>query len=247
MRQVNRAGAEAPWGASLPVDQVIPALRAALISGRSAVLQAPPGAGKTTHIPIALLNEPWLGESKILVLEPRRLAALLGEHAGDTVGYRVRRDSRVGARTRIEVVTEGILTRMLQSDPTLDGVGLLIFDEFHERGIHADTGLALSLHSRSLVRPDLRIVAMSATLDGARVASLLDNAPIIMSEGRTYPIELVYAARPEARALASAVASKVVQALADDNGDVLVFLPGGGEIRRVARLLDGRASGAALR
>ncbi len=249
MRQVNRAGAEAPWGASLPVDQVIPALRAALISGRSAVLQAPPGAGKTTHIPIALLNEPWLGESKILVLEPRRLAAravthrmaqLLGEHAGDTVGYRVRRDSRVGARTRIEVVTEGILTRMLQSDPTLDGVGLLIFDEFHERGIHADTGLALSLHSRSLVRPDLRIVAMSATLDGARVASLLDNAPIIMSEGRTYPIELVYAARPEARALASAVASKVVQALADDNGDVLVFLPGGGEIRRVARLLDGR-------
>src|SRR5665213_3875581 len=128
MRQVNHAGAEAPRGASLPVDQVIPALLAALISGRSAVLQAPPGAGKTTHIPIALLNEPWLGESKILVLEPRRLAAravthrmaqLLGEHAGDTVGYRVRRDSRVGARTRIEVITEGILTRMLQSDPTL--------------------------------------------------------------------------------------------------------------------------------
>ena len=213
------------------------------------MLQAPPGAGKTTHVPLALLNEPWLGNSKILVLEPRRLAAravthrmaeLLGERVGDTVGYRVRRDTRVGARTRIEVVTEGILTRMLQSDPTLDGVGLLIFDEFHERSINADTGLALALHSRSLVRPDLRIVVMSATLDGARVASLLENAPVITSEGRTYAVDLSYTARPDVRALPAAVAARVLRALSDDTGDILVFLPGGSEIRRVAALLEGR-------
>ena len=163
------------------MDEVIPALRAALIAGSSAVLQAPPGAGKTTHVPLALLDEPWLAGSKILMLEPRRLAAravthrmaqLLGERAGDTVGYRVRRDTRVGSRTRIEVVTEGILTRMLQSDPTLEGIGLLIFDEFHERSVHADTGLALALHSRSLVRSDLRILVMSATLDDARASQL---------------------------------------------------------------------------
>lgn len=233
------------------MDEVIPALRAALIAGSSAVLQAPPGAGKTTHVPLALLDEPWLAGSKILMLEPRRLAAravthrmaqLLGERAGDTVGYRVRRDTRVGSQTRIEVVTEGILTRMLQSDPTLEGIGLLIFDEFHERSIHADTGLALALHSRSLVRSDLRILVMSATLDDARVATLLGDAPVITSEGRMYPIELVYSARPDARALSVAVASKVVNALSTDPGDILVFLPGGGEIRRVATLLEGRVA-----
>ncbi len=251
MRDVNRADAvaAAPWGERLPIDEAIPALRIALIGGTSAVLQAPPGAGKTTHVPLALLSEPWLGDSKILMLEPRRLATravthrmaqLLGERAGDTVGYRVRRDTRVGPRTRIEVVTEGILTRMLQSDPTLDGVGMLIFDEFHERSIHADTGLALALHTRSLIRPDLRIVVMSATLDGARVASLLDDAPIITSEGRTYPIEVMYRPKPDARELPSAVASAVMHALGNDRGDVLVFLPGGREIRRVAALLDGR-------
>jgi len=236
-------------GDRLPVDEAIPALRAALASGNSAVLQAPPGAGKTTHVPLALVGEPWLGDSKIVMLEPRRLAAravthrmaqLLGERAGDTVGYRVRRDTRTGPRTRIEVVTEGILTRMLQSDATLEGVGLVIFDEFHERSIHADTGLALALHSRSLVRPDLRILVMSATLDGARVATLLDDAPVIRSEGRVFPVELSYSARPDARGLAAAVASKVIDALNCNDGDVLVFLPGGAEIRRVATLLEGR-------
>lgn len=232
----------------LPVDDIVPALRAALASGTSAVIQAPPGAGKTTHIPIALLGESWLRGSKVLMLEPRRLAAravthrmaqLLGERAGDTVGYRVRRDTRVGPETRIEVVTEGVLTRMLQKDPTLDGVGLVIFDEFHERSIHADTGLALALHSRQLVRPDLRIVVMSATLDGARVAALLDGAPIISSEGRTYPVELIYSPRPDARSLVATVAAAIKRAVASDDGDILVFLPGGAEIRRVASLLDG--------
>lgn len=252
MRQDNHSATGTPWGSPLPVDDVIPAVREALGAGTSAVLQAPPGAGKTTHVPLALMNEPWLDGSKIVMLEPRRVAAravthrmaqLLDERVGETAGYRVRRDTRVGARTRIEVVTEGILTRMLQSDPTLDGVGLLIFDEFHERSIHADTGLALALHSRALVRPDLRILAMSATLDGARVANLLGNAPVITSEGRVFPIQLVYGARPDARSLAGAVAAKVLHALHTDQGDVLVFLPGGAEIRRVAALLEGSVSG----
>jgi ATP-dependent helicase HrpB len=252
MRQARTTSVNASSGTPLPVDEVIPTLRGALATGTSAVLQAPPGAGKTTHVPLALLHEPWLGDSKILMLEPRRLAAravthrmaqILGERAGDTVGYRVRRDTRVGPRTRIEVVTEGILTRMWQSDPTLDGIGLVIFDEFHERSIHADTGLALALHSRSLVRPDLRIVAMSATLDGARVAVLLGDAPVITSGGRMYPIELVYSPRPDGRALASVVASKVERALRDNSGSILVFLPGGREIRNTAAALDGRMPG----
>src|SRR6185437_6162779 len=248
---VDATGAELP-GARLPVDEAIPSLRAALAKGNAAVLQAPPGAGKTTHVPLALIGEPWLGNSKIVMLEPRRLATravthrmsqLLGERAGDTVGYRVRRDTRTGPRTKIEVVTEGILTRMLQSDATLEGVGLLIFDEFHERSIHADTGLALALQSQSLVRPDLRILVMSATLDGARVSTLLDDAPVITSEGRTFPVDLAYSARPDARGLAAAIASRIVSALDEnDDGDVLAFLPGGAEIRRVAMLLDGRVS-----
>jgi ATP-dependent helicase HrpB len=248
---VDTAGEWRP-ATRLPVDEALPALRAALTNGTSAVLQAPPGAGKTTHVPLALVNEPWLAGSRIVMLEPRRLAAravthrmaqLLGERAGDTVGYRVRRDTRTGPKTRIEVVTEGILTRMLQSDATLEGVGLLIFDEFHERSIHADTGLALALHSRSLVRPDLRILVMSATLDGARVAALLDDAPVIASEGRLFPVALSYSARPDSRGLAAAIASRIVSALDEnDDGDVLAFLPGGAEIRRVAMLLDGRVS-----
>jgi ATP-dependent helicase HrpB len=234
----------------LPVDEAIPALRAALASGTSAVLQAPPGAGKTTHVPLALIDEAWLEGSRIVMLEPRRLAAravthrmahLLGERVGETVGYRVRHDTRVGPKTRIEVVTEGILTRMLQSDPTLDCVGMLIFDEFHERSVHADTGLALALHTRSLIRPDLRIVVMSATLDDTRIAALLDDAPIITSAGRSYPVELSYSARPDTRALGAAIASAVMRALENDAGDILVFLPGGAEIRRVASLLDDRA------
>ena len=248
MRHATPAASLHPWAAPLPIDAVIPALRRALIEGNSAVLQAPPGAGKTTHVPLALMHEQWLAGASILMLEPRRLAAravthrmaqLLGERPGESVGYRVRRDTRVGPRTRIEVITEGILTRMLQSDPTLDGIGLLIFDEFHERSIHADTGLALALNSRSLIRPDLRILVMSATLDGARVASLLDDAPVITSEGRMYQVELAYSVRPDARTLPSAVASKVMHALNNDRGDVLAFLPGGREIRRTAALLQG--------
>lgn len=252
MRITSADGRNFPWTGRLPVDEAIPAVCAALSTSLSAVLRAPPGAGKTTHVPLALLNEPWLAGSRIIVLEPRRLATrsvaarmsqLLNERAGETVGYRVRRDTKVGPRTRIEVVTEGILTRMIQSDPTLEGIGLLIFDEFHERSIHADTGLALALHSRTLVRPDLRILVMSATLDGARVSGLLEDAPVITSTGRTYPVELHYSTRTDIRAMPAAVASKVMQALSDDDGDVLVFLPGGAEIRRVTSLLAGRVSG----
>lgn len=237
-----------PWATGLPVDEALPGIRAALRTTGSVVLQAPPGAGKTTHVPLALLHEPWLGNNRIIMLEPRRLAAravthrmahLLGEVAGETVGYRVHRDTRVSSRTRIEVVTEGVLIRMLLSDPTLDGVGAIIFDEFHERSVHADTGLALALYSRSLVRPDLKIIVMSATLDDQRVASVIE-APVITSSGRTFPVEVVYSPRPDTRAIPEAVAATVLRALREDPGDILVFLPGGREIRRVASLLDGR-------
>jgi ATP-dependent helicase HrpB len=231
-----------------PIEDVMPELRVALERTTGAVLQAPPGAGKTTRVPAALLDATWLREQRIVMLEPRRLAAraaarrmaqLRGEHVGETVGYRVRMDTRVGPRTRIEVVTEGVLTRMLQADPALEGVGLVIFDEFHERSLHADLGLALVLQSRSLLRDDLRVLAMSATLDGAPVARLLGDAPVITSEGRSYPVETRYLAhRLEAPVLAR-VERTVLDALEETEGDVLVFLPGAGEIRRVAeRLLE---------
>ncbi len=186
---------------SLPIEPSIPALRAALLDPGAAVLQAPPGAGKTTRVPLALLDEPWVGGRRIVLLEPRRLAARAaaarmaqtrGEPVGATVGYRVRHDTRVGPRTRIEVVTEGILTRMLQSDPSLEGVGLVIFDEFHERSLHADLGLALALQSRAILRADLRLLVMSATLDGESVAALLGDAPVITSLGRGFPVETQY-------------------------------------------------------
>lgn len=188
---------------SLPIDSTLPALREALIARDEVVLEAPPGAGKTTRVPLALLEAPWLGEQKILLLEPRRLAARaaaerlaaqLGERPGGLVGYRVRLESRVSERTRIEVVTEGILTRMLQQAPGLEGVGLLIFDEFHERNLDADLGLALALQGRELLRegPALKILLMSATLDGVASARLLNDAPIIRSAGRSYPVRTVY-------------------------------------------------------
>jgi ATP-dependent helicase HrpB len=231
---------------TLPVDDLLPALKGALGEAGGAVLQAAPGAGKTTRVPLALLEEPWLKGRRILMLEPRRLAAraaarhmatLRGERVGSTVGFRVRHESEVSAATRIEVVTEGILTRVIQSDPTLEGVGLIIFDEFHERSIHADLGLALTLHSRSLIRSDLRVLVMSATLDPSPVAALLGGAPVLTSAGRLHPVETRYRPRRSGAQLESEVASAVRAAIAEETGDILVFLPGAGEIRRTAALL----------
>jgi ATP-dependent helicase HrpB len=238
----------------LPIRECIDSLRAALAAHAAAVLVAPPGAGKTTIVPLALLESEWLEGRKIVVLEPRRLAtraaarrmsSLRGEEVGDTVGYRIRRETRVGARTRIEVITEGVLTRMLQSDPALNGVGLVIFDEFHERSLHADLGLALSLEAQRLFRDDLRLLVMSATLDAVSVADLLGSlggAPVIAAQGREYPVETHYLDRSGNRMgddrIEPAVAVKVARALHDEAGDVLVFLPGAGEIRRTADRLE---------
>jgi ATP-dependent helicase HrpB len=230
----------------LPIEAVIADIRRALGRASGLVLQAPPGAGKTTRVPLALLAEDWLAGKRIVMLEPRRLAAraaatrmaaLLGEAVGETVGYRIRFDSRVGPCTRIEVVTEGILTRMLQDDPSLPGIGLVIFDEFHERSLNADFGLALALDSQRGLCDDLKLLAMSATLDGGPVASLMGDVPVVNSEGRAHPVEIRFLSRPEPRRFAEQVAAAVVAALAENTGDVLVFLPGTAEIRRVEAVL----------
>jgi ATP-dependent helicase HrpB len=240
----------------LPIASVLPALLAALRAGTSAVLQAPPGAGKTTRVPLALLDEPWLAGGKVVMLEPRRLAAraaahhmarLLGERVGETVGYRVRMDTRVGPRTRVEVVTEGVLTRLLQADAALEGVGAVIFDEFHERSLHADLGLALTLQSRALLREELRVLVMSATLEGEPVARLLGHAPVVTSGGRSHPVEVRYLPRRAEGRVESVVARAVLEALAREEGDVLVFLPGAGEIRRVEERLREAAPGPGVR
>jgi ATP-dependent helicase HrpB len=230
----------------LPIDDVMPALLARLRVARRAVLIAPPGAGKTTRVPPALLPEPWLASQRIVMLEPRRLAAraaaaymarLLGDSVGGIVGYRVRLDTRVSARTRIEVVTEGVLTRMLQEDPSLGDVGAVIFDEFHERSVHADLGLALALETQEVLRPDLRLIVMSATLEGEAVAALLDDAAVLRSEGRVHPVETHYLGARIEGFLEPAVAATVQRAAAAHDGDILVFLPGAAEIRRTAERL----------
>lgn len=228
----------------LPIDAVLPALTTALAGSVSAVLQAPPGAGKTTRVPLALLDQPWARGGKIIMLEPRRLAAraaarrmadLLGEELGETVGYRVRLDSRIGPRTRIEVVTEGLFLRQIQGDPALDGVAAVLFDEFHERSLDGDLALAFSLQAQGLLRDDLRLLMMSATLDAAPVAALLGGAPLITSEGRAYPVDTRWV-EPGDR-LEAGVARAIAAALDQDEGSILAFLPGTAEIRRTERLL----------
>ncbi|MCC5856958.1 MAG: ATP-dependent helicase HrpB [Ectothiorhodospiraceae bacterium] len=232
---------------TLPVDAVIPDLLHHLRMGNRAVLQAPPGAGKTTRIPLALMSEPWLGGRRIVMLEPRRLAARaaaafmsrqLGETVGQTVGYRIQLDSRTGPGTRVEVVTEGVLTRMLQNDPALSDYGAVIFDEFHERSMQGDLGLALTLDSQGALREDLRLLVMSATLDGERIAALLGGAPVLSSRGRSHPVALHY--RPPGRqaSLAAWVAATTREALKEEAGSILVFLPGQREIRQVMELLS---------
>ena len=231
----------------LPIDEALPAILDTLANTSNLVLQAPPGAGKTTRVPLVLLRSNWLADGRVVMLEPRRLAARaaasymarqLGESVGETVGYRIRLDTRVGPRTRVEVVTEGVLTRMLQDDPTLAGVQVLIFDEFHERSLHADLGLALALQTQKLVRPELRIIVMSATLDTGAVAQLLGDAPVIRSEGRAYPVATVLLSRRHEGRMEDLVANTISRAITHHEGDVLAFLPGAAEIRRTAERLD---------
>jgi ATP-dependent helicase HrpB len=233
----------------LPIHEALPALKAALTARNAAVLVAPPGAGKTTVVPLELLAEPWVAGGKIVVLEPRRLAAraaaermaaTLGEPVGQTVGFRVRMQSKVSAATRIEVVTEGVFTRMILGDPELAGVACVIFDEFHERSLDADLGLALARDAQGLLREDLRILVMSATLDGAAVARLLSDAPVIESLGRAWPVETHYLGRDERLRLEDRCVRAVERALSAETGSLLVFLPGQGEILRTAERLAER-------
>lgn len=235
-----------PAPSNLPIHEAIPALKAALMAREAAVLVAPPGAGKTTVVPLALMGEPWVAGRTLILLEPRRLAAraaaarmaaTLSERVGETVGFRVRMESRVSAATRIMVVTEGVFTRMILDDPGLDGVAAVLFDEFHERSLDADLGLALARDAQGLVREDLRILVMSATLDGARVSALIGDAPVVESLGRTFPVETRYLGRDPSERLETQAAKAVRRALAEETGGVLVFLPGQGEIRRTADLL----------
>jgi len=241
---------------SLPIEAVLPELTANLSSSATVVLQAPPGAGKSTVVPLALLKSAWLRGRRIIMLEPRRLAAravaarmaqTLGEAVGRTVGHRMRMDTRVSRETRIEVVTEGVLTRMLQQDAALEGVGLVIFDEFHERSLQADLGLALTLDARANLATDLKLLVMSATLDAQGIADRLGNAPVVQSAGRTWPVATRYAgvsapllAGPGAGESVEALTTRIVRrALGEEPGDVLVFLPGAREIRRVQSQLQG--------
>ncbi|MBD3801417.1 MAG: ATP-dependent helicase HrpB [Campylobacterales bacterium] len=236
----------------LPIHTVLPDIGQALSANNQLILQAPPGAGKTTVVPLELLQAPWLGDKKIVMLEPRRLAArnaalrmaeLLGETVGQRVGYRIRQETKVSVATRIEVVTEGILTRMLQRDPTLEEVGVLIFDEFHERSIYADLGLALALQSQTLLREDLKLVVMSATLNAAALKGVLPDAAVVTSEGRCFPVAYSYLdirhKPPEVKTVATVTAETITAALKAETGSMLVFLPGVREINAVERALQG--------
>jgi ATP-dependent helicase HrpB len=233
----------------LPIDDVLPAIEMALSRHSSLVVVAPPGAGKTTRIPLALLDADWAQDKKIILLEPRRLAAraaanrmaaTLGETPGERVGLRMRLESRISARTRIEVVTEGVFARMVLDDPALEGVAAVLFDEFHERSLDADLGLALALDAQGGLREDLRLVAMSATLDGARVAKLMGDAQTVVSEGRAFPVETRYLGRDALERVEDAVTRAILRALAEEQGSVLVFLPGQAEITKVASRLGER-------
>src|SRR6187455_2576563 len=225
----------------LPIDEALPRLTAALREHHAAVLVAPPGAGKTTRVPLWLRDALWAADKKILVLEPRRLAAraaaermaaTLGEGVGETVGLRVRFGSKVSRKTRIEVITEGIFTRLILDDPSLEGIAAVLFDEFHERSLDADLGLALARDVQQGLREDLKLLVMSATLDGARVGGLLGNAPVIESAGRAFPVETRYIGRDARTPIERQVTDAVLRSLRADAGSLLVFLPGAAEIRR---------------
>lgn len=236
---------------NLPICEVLDELQASLAQNATVLLSAPPGAGKSTLVPLELLAADWLKDQKIIMLEPRRLAAktvamrmadLLGESVGETVGYRIRFETRTSNKTRIEVVTEGILTRMLQSDNSLEGIGIVIFDEFHERSIFADVALALSRESQEILRPDLRILVMSATLNLAELQTLL-KAPVVESAGKQYPVDLIYTDQQDERLMADVCAQTAARALREQEGDILIFLPGEGEIRKCEELLNAQALG----
>ncbi|MBU8909737.1 MAG: ATP-dependent helicase HrpB [Desulfobacterales bacterium] len=236
---------------TLPIQKHVPDIINALETSRCAVIQAPPGAGKTTRVPLALLDEPWLANKKIILLEPRRLAAmscaahmagLLKEQVGQTIGYQIRLDRKIGPDTRIEVITEGIFTRKIQNDPSLEDVGLVIFDEFHERHIHSDLGLALCLETFEALRDDMRILVMSATMDVTAVSTLMGNAPVIVSKGKSFPVETIYIP-PSGRqsrpvSVETACASVIRRALSETDGDMLVFLPGVKEIKTLYSILE---------
>ena len=233
----------------LPIDDALPRLTAALTANNAAVLVAPPGAGKTTRVPLVLLDEPWAKDKKILVLEPRRLAAraaasrmasTIGEQLGETIGLRVRFGSKISKRTRIEVITEGVFTRLVLDDPLLDGIAAVLFDEFHERSLDADLGLALARDAQQGLREGMKILVMSATLDGARVAALLGSSPVIESAGRAFPVETRYLGRDQRAPIEWQVVDAVQRALRADTGSILVFLPGAAEIRRTETQLKER-------
>jgi ATP-dependent helicase HrpB len=239
----------------LPIHEALPRLKLALQAREAAVLVAPPGAGKTTVVPLELVREPWAQGARIIMLEPRRLAAraaaermaqTLGETPGQSVGFRIRGQSKVSSRTRVEVVTEGVFTRMILDDPGLEGVAAVVFDEFHERSLDADLGLALARDSQTLLRPELRILVMSATLDGARISALLGEAPVVESQGRSFPVDTRYLGRDGRLTMEDQTARAVRKALSEEAGGVLVFLPGQGEIRRVAERLGDQISDPAV-